>query len=376
MGMSPSPKPAIDRPTVPLPPSTTCSVSSLPPCVPAMEHPSRAKKTTLFGVLGRKGPSKGLTDRRNQSNGQAQASDPVQAMQDRMLHSALHNRSAYQPAQLVARTHVHSSVKPPRGTLSDDKLPYLDWRLSTLLLQQVQSDERQRSERETMQGVACELQEQQSASSMRSDSHASWDRHANDFGVRMIVPGGPGQQDGGVEMNDVMLAKTALRNALLINDALAAVPLLERESRYLATGEGDTDDDDEASNEIFSEEGSDPSDCIARLPAPLPAPSLPGPPLDRHSFGLGSSAMERSDASPTSPRKLTSLFARASSRPSLTSRRSVSLAKASNERALSEVTVNNLFYDATECKPKKKWSLLALPSLAGSGIAYESELMR
>lgn len=343
-----------------------------------MKMGSQHRKTKLLGLLGNKGSSRigGKTDDHRLTR--VNESDPVKAMQDRMLHSALHNRGTYQSDCGVTSTtykpvRPYSNVKPPRGTLSNEKLPYLDWRLSLLLLCQVQSDEEERQKTIKHEDICPQQSSAGNQFDSHSDSSTGQQCEERDGRISVAVAMSSDQwyhstQEEDGKCQDELFTKNAVHHALLTNDALAAVPLLERDVHCLYS---DMIPDGEESQADM--------DGQARS-----APLLPASLFHRASFGLRSTAAERGGSTPSiaSTPKLNKLFNRGNNRLShFTGGHEkgfvTTLPKSADRLKLGEVTVNNLFYNDSHSKPKKKWSLMALHNvpLYGSQMARETEMM-
>lgn len=118
----------------------------------------------IFASFGKKSSNKKKAPLSSSSSApntryyRADENDPIRMMQERMLHKALHNgnvglvQTAMPPMTSMRSTSKermdppHTRVVPPRGTLCDDKLPYLDWRLSLIMLEQSRIEEKERQE--------------------------------------------------------------------------------------------------------------------------------------------------------------------------------------------------------------------------------------
>jgi hypothetical protein len=366
-----------------------------------VEQPHRVKSarqtSKLFAALSLKAQSKsGSTIKREKDD-----DDPVKAMQNRMLHTALHDRSntVYQPpvhhlnysrSTRSTRPAQFSNVRPPRGTLSDDKLPYLDWRLSQLYLQQVQiEEEAERICRRPSYPNAFDHQahqqistshaydpiktygERSSSSSnavpMRKQKSTISTSTGSDFGSDQSSGQGLDSLDyvdttdswhsSAHKHNDArtatyhqdMYSNTVLHETLLTDEALAAVPHLNDQSNFLSTDSiNEEEEDDNEVNEMYFE-------AVDDTPAPPRSASL----------------QYRSDLSeqtaPTTTRRLPKLFSRTPRRPAFTSR-----SLSHGNEPTSQATINMLYPEKT----KKKWNLLALHNLGGSeSMMRESDLL-
>jgi hypothetical protein len=320
-----------------------------------METSHRRKTSKLLGVLGIKPSAKSASATRmnKHHNDDDDESDPVTAMQNRMLHKAIYQQEPY------ARPMPSGSVKPPRGTLSEEKLPYLDWRLSVLKLLQVQEDEQDRldssngshyyqhfdgTEHEP-EFVHAHQEQHTEPHSGHSDTDSSGS-HYQDAVMDCSKAKHPvmllhqGQMDEGK-----MYARMALQTVVIDNDALNAIPL---ES-------GSSGEEEERSRQ------------------PNPPPPFPASRLHRASFGLRSTSMDRSLKFVPRP-SITKMFTRANStRPSMPS---AALSKPASRPEFNDITVNSLYYDNGHAsKSKKKWNLLALPTMSSSELAREADLM-
>ncbi|UZJ54058.1 hypothetical protein CBS101457_003378 [Exobasidium rhododendri] len=339
-----------------------------------MELSNRQKTSKLLKILGLKLAT-------NTSSTSKRPDDPMRAMQDRMLHKALHHQDVYESRgnAMTRKTMPFSSssssssiLRPPRGTLSDDKLPYLDWRLSILMLLQEQYEEQSRLDLSAASyyGPPINPQRNQKAPRPVSDRYPS---------SRDVV----GQQRKKVAQdnsNDLTFAKQALPHITISNDALASIPLLERENYYMATSSGEEgyEEEEEDSNEQYYnfEDETQSNDVNYSTPPPL----LPASLFHRATFGLRSSSMDRSPNSGRSGnRKLAKLLGMGFSRLSqslLQSHVTIATNRSDRCQKVDNDTVNRLDYDASVSSSDEKWNMLFLPTMGGSELARESGLMR
>jgi hypothetical protein len=316
--------------------------------------------------------------------------DPVKAMQNRMLHTALHNRGTFNPSlhnnsKTTRSESQFSNVKPPRGTLCDEKLPYLDWRLGLLELQQLQIEERAEklsrksisysADMDRTNDKAVVMRQQRSTVSTSTGSDLGSDpsssqgldtldyfSHDNSWHSSTAK-----HTDQTTQYHDDLYANAILHQTLITNGALAVVPpLIHDESHLTSTGSGNGDDcgDDNSNNEKdLYYEAEDSTD----RPAPIPAPLRPEPLYQPASIGPHNASMEK-----TSSLRLPRLFSRAARRPP-------PVARSQSQGCVPTLTRNEATTNdsALQEKPKKKWTLLALHNLGGSeAMIRETNMLR
>lgn len=349
-----------------------------------------------FGVPFRRGQSSRGGASAAKKNIDDDDDDPVKAMQNRMLHTALHNRgSNFNPPvhanSQSTRSKAHfSNVRPPRGTLCDEKLPYLDWRLSLLELQQQQIEERAEKLSRKCISYSADRAEDNNAVPMRQQRSTISNSTGSDLSSDLSSSQGMDaldyidntaysqdsswhsstakHADQTTQLHDDLYANAVLHQTLINNDALNMVPFLSHDSQLVSTGSGNADtcgDEDANSNEDndLYYEAADSTEKAAPIPAPLHPASL----YPRASFGLQSTSMEKA-----SSLKLPKLFSR---RPPAVARSQShgSVPTSTQSEAAAPTTAKGTIQD----KPKKKWTLLSLHSLGGSeAMLRETNMLR
>ena len=155
----------------------------------------------------------------------------------------------YQFELLAIGNKKFADLAPIRGTLNEEKLDYFTWRLHHLFVDQLDRERLEGSDKNTQQQEE-ESQHDSNSSSFSSESMHSSSSSSNNNKNKNIPMATAMErmadlsisEPGWISMQNYRQMtqeekRTSYRHAIVTSDALAAVPLLEREERHFVIAE-------------------------------------------------------------------------------------------------------------------------------------------